>query len=43
VNAVYKPPTGQKVSVPRITLFHIVNGKVREMWIAFDTARLIKG
>lgn len=38
-----KPPTGQRVSVPGITLFHIMNGKVHEMWIAFDMARLITG
>jgi steroid delta-isomerase-like uncharacterized protein len=37
-----KAPTGQKVSVPGITLFHVVNGKIQEMWIAFDPARLIK-
>jgi len=37
-----KAPTGQRVSVPGITLFHVVNGKIQEMWIAFDPARLIK-
>jgi steroid delta-isomerase-like uncharacterized protein len=37
-----KAPTGQRVSVPGITVFHIVNGKINEMWIAFDPARLIK-
>ena len=37
-----KAPTGQKVSVPGITLFYVVNGKIHEMWIAFDPARLIK-
>jgi steroid delta-isomerase-like uncharacterized protein len=37
-----KAPTGQRVSVPGITVFHIVNGKIHEMWIAFDPARLIK-
>jgi hypothetical protein len=30
------------VSVPGITVLHVVNGKIREMWIAFDPARLIK-
>jgi hypothetical protein len=30
------------VSVPGITVFHIVNGKIHEIWIAFDPARLIK-
>jgi steroid delta-isomerase-like uncharacterized protein len=37
-----KTPSGQRVSVPGITLFHIVNGKVHEMWIAFDPARFLK-
>jgi steroid delta-isomerase-like uncharacterized protein len=37
-----RAPTGQRVSVPGITVFHIVNGKIHEMWIAFDPARLIK-
>jgi steroid delta-isomerase-like uncharacterized protein len=37
-----KAPTGQSVSVPGITMFHIVNGKIHEMWIAFDPARFIK-
>jgi steroid delta-isomerase-like uncharacterized protein len=37
-----KAPTGQRVSVPGITVFHVVNGKIHEMWIAFDPARLIK-
>ena len=37
-----KAPTGQKVSMPGLTLFHVVNGKIQEMWIAFDPARLIK-
>jgi steroid delta-isomerase-like uncharacterized protein len=37
-----KAPTGQRVSVPGITVFHVVNGKIHEMWIAFDPARMIK-
>ncbi len=37
-----KAPTGQRVSVPGITVFDVVNGKIHEMWIAFDPARLIK-
>jgi integrase len=28
--------------VPGITIFHVVNAKIREMWIVFDPARLIK-
>jgi predicted ester cyclase len=35
-------PTGHSVSVPGITIFHVVNAKIREMWIVFDPARLIK-
>ena len=38
-----KEPTGQRVSVPGITVFHFCDGKIQEMWIAFDPARLIKG
>jgi steroid delta-isomerase-like uncharacterized protein len=38
-----KPPTGETVRVPGITLFHVMDGKIHEMWIAFDPARLIKG
>jgi steroid delta-isomerase-like uncharacterized protein len=37
-----KPPTGERVSVSGITLFHVVNGRIHEMWIAFDPARLVK-
>jgi steroid delta-isomerase-like uncharacterized protein len=37
-----RAPTGQRVSVSGITVFHVVNGKIHEMWIAFDPARLIK-
>lgn len=37
-----KAPTGQRVSVPGITLFHLVNATIHEMWIAFDPTRLIK-
>ena len=36
-----KAPTGQRVSVPGITVFHLLNGKINEMWIAFDPARLV--
>jgi steroid delta-isomerase-like uncharacterized protein len=38
-----KAPTGERVSMPGITVFHVMNGKIHEMWIAFDPARLIKG
>jgi predicted ester cyclase len=37
-----RAPTGQRVSVPSITVFNVVNGKIHEMWIAFDPARQIK-
>jgi steroid delta-isomerase-like uncharacterized protein len=37
-----RAPTGEKVSVPGITFFHIVDAGIHEMWIAFDPARLIK-
>jgi len=37
-----RAPTGQKVSVPGITVFHVVNAKIHEMWIAFDPARLMR-
>ena len=37
-----RAPTGRRVSVPGITIFHVVDGKIHEMWIAFDPARLIK-
>ena len=37
-----RAPTGQRVSVPGITVFHVVNGKIHEMWIAFDPASLTR-
>ena len=33
-------PTGRKVNVPGMTAFDIADGKIREMWIAFDPALL---
>jgi len=33
-------PTGKKVKIPGITIFEILNGKIAEMWIAFDPALL---
>lgn len=38
-----KAPTGQRVHVPGITVFHVVDGEIREMWVAFDPAQFIKG
>ena len=37
-----RAPTGEKVSVPGITLFHVVDARIHEMWIAFDPRRLSK-
>jgi steroid delta-isomerase-like uncharacterized protein len=37
-----RAPTGQRVSVPGIAVFHVVNGKIHEMWTAFDPARLMR-
>jgi steroid delta-isomerase-like uncharacterized protein len=36
-----RAPTGRRVSMPGITVFHVVNGKIHGMWIAFDPARMI--
>ena len=35
-----RPPTNSKVSVPGITVMSFEDGKIEEMWIAFDPARL---
>jgi steroid delta-isomerase-like uncharacterized protein len=35
------PATGNQVKVPGITIFHIANGKIREMRIVFDPALLL--
>src|SRR5262245_23053603 len=35
-------PQAKRVSVPGITVFHVVIGKIHEMWIAFDPARLMR-
>lgn len=31
-----QPPTGRKVAVPGNTVFDVRNGKIHELWIAFD-------
>ena len=35
------PPTNKTVGVSGITIFNFEDGKIEEMWIAFDPARLI--
>lgn len=34
------PPTGKRVIVSGNTVFRVRSGKIREMWVAFDPARL---
>ena len=35
------PPTGKSVEVPGNTIFHVQDGKIRELWIAFNPSLLI--
>jgi len=35
------PPTGNRVEVPGVTWFDVDDGRIREMWVAFDPARLV--
>jgi steroid delta-isomerase-like uncharacterized protein len=35
-----QPPSGLKVHLPGITLFHFAGGKICEMWVSFDPAIL---
>jgi steroid delta-isomerase-like uncharacterized protein len=35
-----RPPSGAKVHLPGITLFHFTNGKISEMWVSFNPALL---
>ncbi len=35
-------PTGKKVSLPGNTVFNFVDGKIQEVWIAFDPEQMIK-
>lgn len=35
-----KPPTRKHVTVSGNTVFRVRSGKIREMWVAFDPARL---
>ena len=36
-----KPPTGKSVAVPGNTVFRFRDGKILEMWVTFDPARLL--
>ncbi len=36
-----KPPSGKRVSPPGITWLDLESGRIREMWVSFDPARLI--
>lgn len=36
-----RAPSGRKVNVPGITMFHFQTGKICEMWVSFDPALLI--
>ena len=36
-----KPPTGRRVSMPGNTIFSVVDGRISEMWVAFDPALLL--
>lgn len=35
-------PTGRQVNLPGNTVFNFVDGKIREVWVAFDPARLTR-
>jgi steroid delta-isomerase-like uncharacterized protein len=35
-----QPPSGAKVHLPGITLFHLADGIISEMWVFFDPALL---
>jgi predicted ester cyclase len=36
-----QPPSGAKVDVPGITIFHLKESRIYEMWISFDPAKFI--
>ncbi|MCH8296639.1 MAG: ester cyclase [Chloroflexi bacterium] len=36
-----KPPTGKQVTLPGNTVFHIHDGKIQEIWIAFNPSLLV--
>lgn len=35
------PPTGKRVEVPGNTIFRMTDGRIREMWVAFNPASLL--
>jgi predicted ester cyclase len=35
-------PTGRRVNVPGNTIFRFVDGKIKEMWVAFGPAQFVK-
>ena len=37
-----EPPTGNRVSLPGNTVFHFVDDKIKEVWVAFDPAQFVK-
>ena len=36
-----EPPTGKQVTMPGNTVFRVQDGKIHEMWIAFNPAPLL--
>ncbi len=36
-----KPPTGKRVSLSGITWFEVNDGRIQEMWVAFDPTLLV--
>ena len=36
-----KPPTGKRVAMPGNTIFSVIDGKIGEMWVAFDPALML--
>ena len=36
-----KPPTGRRVSMPGNTICSVIDGRIDEMWVAFDPALLL--
>jgi steroid delta-isomerase-like uncharacterized protein len=36
------PPTGEQVRVEGIDFFHLADGKIAEVWIAFDNAAILQ-
>lgn len=38
-----RQPSGTSVNVPGITVFHLSDGKIEEIWISFNPSKLIGG